>query len=204
MRMRKLRAVLSWAAISLLLVTSLAAAESYFGIYAGAPFPRHPLRNDTKFSEFPRLSPTGGVTRTLTDVTVKDEGFDTSPILGGKFGHFLEPLPFLGFELDVFNIFGPDINPDRTRTLEPKGLPSLKSPLSEFIDVGDKISLNITGVTLNAVGRFGMMRSADFPNGRFQPYLGVGGGWINAEIETPNARRGLDGDVDKDVLGAQG
>src|SRR5919109_491430 len=155
MRMRKLRAVLSWTALSLLLVTSLAFAESYFGIYAGATFPRHPTRNDLDFSEFRRLSPTGSLTTTRTDVTVKDEGFQTAPLLGGKFGHFLEPLPFLGFELDVFNIFGPDINTDRTRTLEDKTLGSIKSPLSRFIDVGDKIDLRVTGVTLNAVGRFG-------------------------------------------------
>ena len=46
MRMRKLRAVFSWAAISLLVVASLASAEPYFGLYGGVAFPLH---NNVKY-----------------------------------------------------------------------------------------------------------------------------------------------------------
>src|ERR687892_2172645 len=131
MRMRKLRVVFSWAAISLLVVASLASAEPYLGLYAGIAFPHE---NDVNFSEF-RLFRTGP----LADVTVSDEGFDTSGILGGKFGYFLDPLPFLGFEIDVFNIFGPDIDADRTRSLD-IGVPgvgsigNVKAPVSSVIN----------------------------------------------------------------------
>src|SRR5918992_3689265 len=110
MRMRRLRVVFSWAAISLLVAASLASAEPYMGIYAGAAFPHE---NDVEFSDIRALG-----TSLRADVTVNEEGFLTSGILGGKFGYFLDPLPFLGFELDVFNIFGPDIDANKTRSLD--------------------------------------------------------------------------------------
>jgi outer membrane protein OmpA-like peptidoglycan-associated protein len=194
MRMRKLRAVFSWAAISLLVAASLASAEPYFGLYAGAAFPHE---NDVQFSEFRSLS-----TGALTDVTIRDEGFDTSGILGGKFGYFLDPLPFLGFELDVFNIFGPDIDANRTRTLDVAG-GNVTAPVSSVIDTGGEVELRVTGVMLNVLGRLPLMRSNEFPQGRLNPYLGVGGGWINAQLDVSNRRAGNDGAV-ADLIGAQG
>src|SRR5687768_15764058 len=154
MRMRKLRVVFSWAALSLLLAASMAFAEPYMGIYAGIVFPRE---NDVEFSEFPRLVGTPG----LADVKVRDEGFETTSILGGKFGYFLDPLPFLGFEIDVFNIFGPDIDANRTRTLDTSipGLASATVPVSSVIDTGGEVELRVTNVMLNVIGRIPVMRS---------------------------------------------
>src|SRR5262245_52597731 len=89
MRMRKFRAGFSWAAISLLLAASLASAEPYFGLYAGAAFP---FSNNLTIGDIPAPD-------NLTfDLKVRDNNGETSGILGGKFGYFLEPLPFLGFE----------------------------------------------------------------------------------------------------------
>ena len=200
MRMRKLRVVLSWAAISLLAVASLASAEPYLGLYAGAAFPHE---NPVKFSEFPLLG-----TNLLADVTVSEEGFETSGILGGKFGYFLEPLPFLGFEIDVFNIFGPDIDANRTRSLDVTipndgSVGNIKAPVSSVIDTGGDIELRVTSVMLNVIGRLPLMRSADFPQGRLNPYIGAGGGWVNAEIDLKNRLGGDDGAV-TDAVGAQG
>ena len=76
------------------------------------------LRSPTRrmqYSEFPVLGRT-----VLADVTIRDEGFETSGFSGANLDTFLEPLPFLGFELDVFNIFGPDVDANRTRTLDVK------------------------------------------------------------------------------------
>jgi OOP family OmpA-OmpF porin len=193
--MRKLRVVFSWAAISLLVAASLASAEPYFGLYAGAAFP---LENDVEFSEFRRLVGPPG----LSDVTVRDMGFDTSGILGGKFGYFLEPLPFLGFELDVFNIFGPDIDTNRTRTLDTT-IGNFTAPPSSVINTGPEVELRVTGVMLNIIGRLPLKRSDDFPQGRLNPYFGVGGGWINAQLDVKNRLGGDDGDV-ADLVGAQG
>src|SRR6266511_5277 len=199
MRMRKLRAVFGWVAISLLVVASLASAEPYFGLYGGVVFPEE---SKVKFSEFPLRVPSPS----RFDVTVGQEGFDTSGILGGKFGYFLGPLPFLGFELDVFNIFGPDINANATRTLDVKGVPvgNLKAPLSSFFNTGSDIELRTTGVLLDVVGRFPLMRSQEFPNGRLQPYVGVGGGWINAQLSLDNPPLGGSRNDVTDAIGAQG
>jgi len=199
--MRKLRVVFSWAAISLLAAASLASAEPYVGLYAGAAFPHE---NDVQYSEFPLFG-----SNLLADVKVSEEGFETTGILGGKFGYFLEPLPFLGFELDVFNIFGPDIDANRTRSLDVTipndgSVGNIKAPVSSVIDTGGDIELRVTSVMLNMVGRLPLMRSADFPQGRLNPYIGVGGGWVNAEIDLKNrVASGDDGDI-TNAVGAQG
>jgi outer membrane protein OmpA-like peptidoglycan-associated protein len=200
MRMRKLRVVFSWAAISLFAMVSLAAAEPYLGLYGGAAFAHE---NDVRYSEFRLLG-----TNLLADVTVNNEGFETTGVLGGKFGYFLEPLPFLGFELDVFNIFGPDIDANRTRSFDVRvpnvgSLGNVTAPVSSVIDTGGDIELRVTSVMLNVIGRLPLLRSADFPQGRLNPYLGAGGGWVNAEIDLKNRLGGDDGDV-TDTIGAQG
>jgi outer membrane protein OmpA-like peptidoglycan-associated protein len=195
MRMPKLRSVFSWAAMSLLVVASLASAEPYFGLYGGVAFPR---QHDVRFSEFRRLVGPPG----LSDVTVRDDGFETSGVIGGKFGYFLEPLPFLGFELDVFNIFGPDIDAARTRTLDTT-IGNITAPVSTVINTGDTVDINVTNVFLNVVGRFRALRDADFPDGRLQPYVGGGGGWVNATVSLENRLGGSDGDA-TNALGVQG
>src|SRR5215510_9368717 len=179
MRMRKLRAVFSWMAISLLVVASVASAEPYFGLYGGVAFPEE---SRTRYSNFLTSDPRVPSSVRL-DVSAANQGFDTSGIIGGKFGYFLEPLPFLGFELDVFNIFGPNIDGNATQSLDVRGSPrNIRAPLSSLISTGSDIQLRNTGVMLDAVGRFPLLRSQDFPLGRLQPYAGVGGGWINAQF----------------------
>jgi outer membrane protein OmpA-like peptidoglycan-associated protein len=195
--MRKLRTGFSWAAISLLVLASLASAEPYFGLYGGVSFPH---TNDVEYSEFNAFG-----TSLLTDITVRDTGFDTTGILGGKFGYYLDSLPFLGFELDVYNIFGPDIDANRTRTLDTKNLGNITAPVSSVIPTGGEIELRVTGVMLNLMGRLPLSRSDDYPQGRWNPYIGVGGGWINAQLDLSNRGFGVgdDGDV-ADLVGAQG
>jgi opacity protein-like surface antigen len=199
MRMRELRVVFSWAAISLLAVASLASAEPYFGLYGGVAFPS---QHDVEFGDF-QATPGLGIGNVQTDLTVIDEGFETSGVLGGKFGYFLEPLPILGFELDVFNIFGPDIDANRTRNLSTV-VGEVKAPVSAALNTGGDIELRTTGVLLNVIGRFPVMRSPEFPNGRLQPYIGAGGGWINAELSMDNPPVGGSRSDTADAIGAQG
>jgi outer membrane protein OmpA-like peptidoglycan-associated protein/opacity protein-like surface antigen len=207
MRMQKLGVVLSWVAISLLVVVSLASAEPYFGLYAGAAFP---FSHALTIGDFP--SP-GNLTR---DLKIGKENGDTSGILGGKFGYFLEPLPFLGFELDAFNVFGPDFNFRRTRNTGVQtgvvGRPDLGSvpftgvrtaPLTDF-GVGETGEVGLTGVMLDVVGRLPLMRSQEFPVGRLHPYIGVGGGWVNARLDVPNEVNGGGFNDDSNTWGAQG
>jgi opacity protein-like surface antigen len=191
--MRKLRAGFSWAAISLLVITSLASAEPYFGLYGGVAFPR---QNNLKYGDFDLT--VGETSSTVQgDVTRGSQSFDTSGVLGGKFGYFLEPLPFLGFELDVFNVFGPDFAGDNGVNAGPLG-----SQLR--LNTGNQISLNTTAVMLDAVWRFPLLRSQEFPQGRLQPYIGGGGGWVHAQMSMDNRPVGGSVDDSADAWGAQG
>jgi outer membrane protein OmpA-like peptidoglycan-associated protein len=203
--MRKFGVAFSWAAISLLLVTSLASAEPYFGLYAGAAFP---FENDLTIGNFATSS------NLTADLKVRNNNGDTSGILGGKFGYFLDPLPFLGFELDAFNIFGPDFDFNRTRKIDSTigvvGRPDLGGvsstqtrPLSDF-GVGPEGEVGLTGVMLDIVGRLPLMRSQEFPVGRLHPYIGVGGGWVNARLDVPNNANGGTFSDTSNTWGAQG
>jgi len=208
MRMRKLSVGFSWAAISLLMIASLASAEPYFGLYAGVAFP---FEDDLTIGDFP--SP-GNFT---TDLKVLENNGDTTGIIGGKFGYFLETLPFLGFELDAFNVFGPDFDFNRTRNIDVKtgvvGRPDLGvigplsgtrvQPLSDF-GVGPEGEVGLTGVMLDIVGRLPLMRSQEFPVGRLHPYIGVGGGWVNARLDVPNGVDGGGFNDTSNTWGAQG
>jgi outer membrane protein OmpA-like peptidoglycan-associated protein len=178
-------------------VASLASAEPYFGLYGGVTFPGE---QDLSFSEFQRLGPLGG----LSDVTVRDVGFETSGVLGGKFGYFLEPLPYLGFELDVFNIFGTNYDNNRTRTLDTTRIGNITAPVSSVIDTGPELDIRLTNVFLNIIGRIPLLKNDDNPNGRLHPYIGVGGGWVNAEVSLENRPLAGDDGAVTDAWGAQG
>src|SRR5215510_5426623 len=151
MRMRTLRAGCSLAAISLLVVVSLASAEPYFGLYGGVAFPRN---NNIKYGDFGTTIGNTTVPGPTRDVTRGSQSFDTSGVLGGKFGYFLEPLPYLGFELDVFNIFGPDFAGDN-------GVNSTLAGSVLRLNTGNQISLNTTAVMLDVVGRLPLLRSQE-------------------------------------------
>ena len=45
-----------------------------------------------------------------------------------------------------------------------------------------EIEMGFTAVMLDVVGRLPLMRSQEFPDGRLHPYIGVGGGWVNARM----------------------
>jgi outer membrane protein OmpA-like peptidoglycan-associated protein len=115
-------------------------------------------------------------------------------VIGGKFGYFLEPLPYLGFELDVFNVFGPDFAGDNLATTTPQ----------LTLNTGNQIELRTTAVMLDVVGRFQLMRSQEFPNGRLQPYIGAGGGWVNAQLNLDNPPVGGSNSDVTNAWGAQG
>ncbi len=64
--------------------------------------------------------------------------------------------------------------------------------------------MGLTGVMLDVVGRLPLMRSQEFPVGRLHPYIGVGGGWVNARLEVANNVDGSTFDDNSNTWGAQG
>ena len=95
MRMRKLRMVLGWVTISLLVVASLASAEPYFGLYAGAAFP---FENDLEIGDFPApgnltLDLNGlraAIKHALPGLDIHVEGLGERVVLTGNVGSPIE------------------------------------------------------------------------------------------------------------------
>jgi hypothetical protein len=99
---------------------------------------------------------------------VSDYKLDTSPSFGGKIGMwFTAPRKALGIdigtEIDVTNF-----NPDTPGTLE----------------------LNATYFGLHVLARMPIGVTQDMPNGRWFPYVGVGGGAQRLAFEAPGTTEG--------------
>jgi opacity protein-like surface antigen len=113
------------------------------------------------------------------DATIFDLDTKTGFIVGARTGYWLEPLPFLGFGLDVFYMHIPVPAQTTTATGALSG---------EFL--GKPISVSGSGVasipeaTLPLFGfapeirlRWPLMVDAAFPRGRLQPFFAGGPAW---------------------------
>lgn len=115
--------------------------------------------------------------------TMQNMKFDTSPSFGGKLTAwttlFRQPTGFdFGAEVDVTHS-DPDVSP-QTFTLSGSigGVPfATPMRLLQKVDVGSTI------VAVNLLARYPFGVSATFPNGRWHPYLGIGGGADVANVE---------------------
>ena len=162
----------SWVLILVLGLTCAAtpaAAELNIDLYGGAAW-LPPV--DAKV----RGQGTNGADANLT---ILDVHTDTGFTVGGRLGYWLDPLPFLGLDLDVFYIQMPV--PAQTRT----GTGALTGEL-----LGRPISVTGSGVasspsvTLPLFGfapeirlRLPLVTDAAFPAGRLQPYIFGGPSW---------------------------
>ena len=166
----------------LLLSPGPAGAEPYGGLVVGVAFTR-----DTDVDQ-----------KVFGTATFEDIGFDTSIVFGGKAGYFFE-TPVLGgntgLELEVYH-FRPDIG-TQTVGVSANGL----SGTTTFRHA----DLHVTAIGLNGLYRFPLARSAEFPQGRFHPYAGVGLGAFIARFETRTTALDVPTDFgDTDVrVGAQ-
>jgi hypothetical protein len=109
----------------------------------------------------------GGVSMTAdTDVTIRGDqtfddtvNFDTEGMGGGRIGHWLEGLPWLGFAADV-SYFAPG---GQGSTVETRLEVIPLSPLVMF--------------------RLPLITSSEFPAGRLQPYLAAGPGFFMTSVK---------------------
>lgn len=136
-------------------------ADFYVGFYLGLSRPL-----DSDFTVRDNAAGTGGV--------VPDVGFDGSFLLGWKVGGFFprgagSPWPQLGLELD-FYAFDADQDVEKIRPT---------------VDASDFEDIHVETLALNLLARYPLGRSAELPNGRFQVYAGIGGGFERARVEVP-------------------
>lgn len=157
--------------VSVLLV-SPASAEWYVGGYGGVAIPAD--------EDVDGNASTGGTV--LIDGTLKDVDLENSAVFGVKVGHFFEAVPNLGVELEAYH-FRPDAD---AQTVELSGtlLPGVfPIPVAGQVALND-VDIDVTAIVLNVLYRSMFQTSANFPRGRIQPYVGVGGGAFMANLET--------------------
>lgn len=176
--MRTTACVIFAALLLTLLAVSPARAEWYASGYAGAAFSAD-TDVDVSVAAF-GLSATD---------TFKDVELDTSVVFGGKVGHYLEVFPQFGLELEAYH-FAPDVDNQTVQT-------NLSGPTQT-----GTADIDVTGIGLNGLYRFQLLKESAYPRGRLQPYLGVGLGIFIANLETLVLTQ-VDDDTDTQV-GFQG
>ena len=140
-------------ALSCLVIATPAAAEWFTDLYLGGAF--------TEKHDVDTNSPTTG-----GQVTTLDVRFDKSFVGGARGGYWfpfeLGPLNF-GVGLDISH-FRPDVS-RQTRTF-----------CSRFCTSGifDDLDLSVWTIGFDAMLRFPLLKSPQFPHGQLQPYITVG------------------------------
>ena len=174
--------VLVAAAVLALAVPAVAAGEPYGAPFTGAAF--------TENSDLQEKLNLGALS--AADGTIKDLRIGTAPVHGGKLGYFFEPRVLdgnFGLELEAFH-FKSDVDPQTARF---SGA-ILGAPFNGDLPVV-RSDIEVTTVALNALYRYPLGMSEDFPRGRFQPYVGAGLGAFIAKLSTTTTPL----DVNKDI-----
>jgi opacity protein-like surface antigen len=162
-------ALLMTMVVALAGIAAPAAAEWTIDLYGGAAW-LPPADLDVSGSDNTRASVQGS----LFDIHT-----DTALTVGTRFGYWLESVPFLGFDLDLFYMHVPIPKQTRSGTARLTG---------EFLDRPISVSINgtasIPDATLPLLGfapeirlRWPLMVDNAFPKGRLQPYLSAGPAW---------------------------
>ena len=157
--MRAWRQVVSFVVVcaSVVLSGAPASAEWFGDLYLGGAF--------TQNSE---PSASTRVAGAPTTITTKDRHHDDSISFGGRFGYWIESLPYVGVGLDASH-FNADVSPQtRTSVFSPDPF-GLSGP-----QPGKKIDIGITVISLDLMLRWPLMTSPAFPKGQLQPYVAAG------------------------------
>jgi len=170
---RRLRSAVAGLTLGLVLiaVATPAWAEPYLAGYLGGAFTESKdLRTELELNGAPVVN---GRAKNLT--------FDDALVYGGKAGYFFGTDILggnTGIELDVYH-FKPDVSPQSVKF---RGL--LAGVTGDTRTEIQRADIQITAVTLNALYRFRLAADREYPNGRVQPYVGIGGGAFIARLAT--------------------
>ena len=173
---RKFAITLLSALVWLAIVSSPVSAEWFADLFVGPAF----TQSDDVVLKFPGLT-----------IRLKDVDFDTSASFGGRLGHWFESAPYLGFALDVSH-FRPQIG-RQTVTDCVTGIPCFSFSLAHM-------NLAVTGISFDALLRWPLLTSKEFPKGQLQPYLTIGPTIFVARIkDSSNLFPPNDSDTDTSV-----
>lgn len=126
-------------------------------------------------SDFRIEQPTLGNDFTFSGVSFDDDSFKSPYYYGVKIGRYFESHPNFGLEMEFFHY---KLILDTAKTAPVSGTlggAALGGSMLISNLVGDfEISHGLNFLALNVVGRLRYWKSNGFPNGRFQPYGGIG------------------------------
>jgi hypothetical protein len=121
----------------------------------------------------------------LAGVTLNDVKLDNSPSVGGKIGMWITaPRKTMGIDVGV-EVDVTDFNPDASSGQ------ILSSSLGPVMTIAT-LNLHATYFGINLMARLPLGVEPELPNGRWFPYIGVGGGGQRLTFQAPGTNEGRD------------
>jgi len=155
-------------ALLLVMRGGVAVAETTLSVYGGSSW--------TLNSDIHLQQPAVGTNATFHDVSWDSKPFSAPPYYGARINYFFERWPNWGFGLDythnkVYGQTGQVVQVSGTI----KGVPVNQSvPMNTYVQQF-QITHGVNTIALDFIYRWtGNFASAAYPNGRLQPYFGVG------------------------------
>ena len=168
------------AIVSLGVGAAPASAEWFADVFAGLSFTRD---HDVKLNDVG-----------IGPGTYQDVEFDRSLSWGGRVGHYFDALPFLGLAADFFRYY-PDIGGQSVQLrgcFFPGGCGTGRGGTGRF-------EIQTTAISVDLMLRLPLLKSADAPWGRLQPYLAVGPPLFITTVTPRNTRNFRNHDDDTDL-----
>lgn len=155
-----MRSMFRWMVVAAVLASVVlgdrpASAEWFADLYAGLSFTQ---KSDLKLND-----------QGIGPGTFEDVAFDRSLAWGGRAGRFFDSAPFLGLGLDFFRYY-PYLGPQSVQLsgcFYPGGCGSGRGGTGSF-------DVETTAVSVDLMLRLPLLKTADAPQGRVQPYLVAG------------------------------
>jgi len=125
---------------------------------------------------------------TIDDVGWSGRGFQMPPWYDLRFTYYLPGKSGLGFTLGLLHMkaYARDGETRRVHGETPSGPVDAEVPMDDYVQKYN-ISHGVNYIELGVVGRLSWLRSAEFPDGRLHPYIGLATGPV---INHPENRVG--------------
>ncbi|MGH7299568.1 MAG: outer membrane protein [Candidatus Rokuibacteriota bacterium] len=179
------RSVLRWTLMAAVLATvgldsRPAAAEWFADLFGGVSFTQN---SDVELND-----------HGIGQGTFEDVEFDKSLAWGGRAGRYFDSLPFLGLGLDVFRFY-PYLGPQSVQLrgcFYPGGCGSGQGGTGSF-------DVETTAVSVDLMLRLPLLKTADAPHGRVQPYVAAGPPLFVTTVTPRHTRNFRNHDSDTDI-----
>jgi opacity protein-like surface antigen len=165
--------LLPWRAVLALglLSVGIARGETTIAFYSGKSF--------TSDSDLTLKQPGNGTHLRFQRAAYEDQSHSSPIYYGLRVTHFLKRKPWLGASIDFFHYKAYALTDRTVHAIGTEhGIPVDRQQRLDDTMQRFSISHGVNYLTLNVLGRLRWKRSGRFPEGRVQPYAGMGGGGL--------------------------